>query len=119
MKGEPVLLQEQERTALMARLYRGFADGSRLSILQALDGEGALTVTEIVERTGLGQSNASNHLACLRECGLVRAEQQGRYVRYDLADDRVQELLRLAESLLEEIGGQIYACTRYRSADAV
>jgi len=55
----------------------GGSDPSRLSILDALH-TGALTVGEIVEATGLTQSNVSNHLACLRDCGLVIAEQQGR-----------------------------------------
>ncbi len=55
---------------LQAKLFRGFADPSRLSVLVALR-EGPLTVGEIVEATGLSQSNASNHLGCLRDCGLV------------------------------------------------
>ena len=64
--------------ALQAKLFRGFADPSRLSIMETLR-DGEMTVTEIVETTGLGQSNISNHLACLRDCGLVTAEQEGRY----------------------------------------
>jgi DNA-binding transcriptional ArsR family regulator len=46
---------------LQAKLFRGFADPSRLSVLVALR-NGPLTVGEIVEATGLSQSNASNHL---------------------------------------------------------
>ncbi|HLB46964.1 MAG TPA: metalloregulator ArsR/SmtB family transcription factor, partial [Anaerolineales bacterium] len=61
---------------LQAKLFRGFGDPSRLSILDVLRG-GPLTVSEIVETTGLSQSNASNHLGCLRDCGLVVAEQEG------------------------------------------
>lgn len=98
--------------ALQAKLFRGFGDPSRLSILVALR-EGALTVGEIVERTKLLQSNVSNHLACLRDCGLVAAEPEGRYVRYHLSDDRVGELLALAESLLADVARGVYECTRY------
>ncbi len=97
---------------LQAKLFRGFADPSRLSVLLALR-EGSLTVSEIVETTGLSQSNASNHLACLRDCGLVIAEQTGRYVTYHLSDDRVGELLDLAETLLADVARGVYACTRY------
>ena len=97
---------------LQAKLFRGFVDPSRLSILDALRG-GPLTVSEIVEATGLSQSNASNHLACLRDCGLVVAEQNGRYVTYHLSDDRVGELLALAESLLADVARGVYECTRY------
>ncbi len=97
---------------LQAKLFRGFADPSRLGILDTLR-NGPLTVSEIVEATGLSQPNVSNHLGCLRDCGLVAAEQQGRYVTYHLSDDRVGELLALAESLLADVARGVYECTRY------
>ncbi|MBI5293272.1 MAG: winged helix-turn-helix transcriptional regulator [Chloroflexi bacterium] len=97
---------------LQAKLFRGFSDPSRLSILEALR-DRPLTVSEIVEATGLSQSNVSNHLGCLRDCGLVVAEQEGRYVTYHLSDDRVAELLALAESLLADVARGVYECTRY------
>ncbi len=65
-------------TAVKAKLFRGFSDMSRLSLIEALRA-GPLTVTALVERTGLTQSNVSNHLACLRDCGLVIASARGRY----------------------------------------
>ena len=99
---------------LQAKLFRGFSDPARLSILQALR-RGPLTVSEIVEATGLSQSNTSNHLGCLRDCGLVVAEQNGRYVIYHLSDDRVGELLALAESLLADVAKGVYECTRYNT----
>jgi DNA-binding transcriptional ArsR family regulator len=99
---------------LQAKLFRGFADPSRLSVLVALR-DGPLTVGEIVEATGLSQSNASNHLGCLRDCGLVVAEQEGRYVTYHLSDDRVGGLLELAESLLADVARGVYECTRYNT----
>ena len=97
---------------LQAKLFRGFADPSRLGILDALR-NGPLTVSEIVEATRLSQPNVSNHLGCLRDCGLVTAEQQGRYVTYHLSDDRVGELIALAESLLADVARGVYECTRY------
>ncbi len=97
---------------LQAKLFRGFADPSRLGILDALR-NGPLTVSEIVEATSLSQPNVSNHLGCLRDCGLVTAEQQGRYVTYHLSDDRVGELIALAESLLADVARGVYECTRY------
>ncbi|MEZ4530547.1 MAG: metalloregulator ArsR/SmtB family transcription factor [Thermomicrobiales bacterium] len=72
-----------------------------------------MTVNEIVEATDLSQSNTSNHLACLFECGLVRREQRGKFVVYSLIDHRVAELLELAERVLADIGQGIYDCTRY------
>lgn len=97
---------------LQARLFRGFSDPSRLAILDALR-SGPLTVSEIVKLTHLSQSNASNHLCCLRDCGLVVAEQNWRYVTYQLSDARVGDLLALAESLLSDVARGVYECTRY------
>ena len=98
--------------ALKAKLFRGFSDPSRLSILEALQG-GARAVSEVVEATGLSQSNASNHLACLLDCSLVEREPRGRRVIYRLADDRVGALLGLADALLEEVASGVYVCPRY------
>lgn len=110
-----MLTTEQEATALKAKLFRGFADPSRLSIIEALR-DGPLTVTELVEATGLTQSNASNHLRCLADCGLVHGERDGRYVRYELSDPRVAELIGLAEELLAEVARGVYDCTRYEAS---
>jgi ArsR family transcriptional regulator, cadmium/lead-responsive transcriptional repressor len=97
---------------LQAKLFRGFSDPSRLAILEALRTK-PLTVGEIVETTGLTQSNVSNHLSCLRDCGLVIAQPQGRYVFYALSDPRVEELLRLADELLADVARGLYECTHF------
>jgi DNA-binding transcriptional ArsR family regulator len=107
-----MMLAQQSAIGLKAKLFRGFADSSRLAILDALR-SGPLTVGDIVAVTGLSQSNVSNHLACLRDCGLVSGEQQGRYVRYQLSDPRVAALLGTADELLADVASGIYACTRY------
>jgi len=97
---------------LQAKLFRGFADPSRLSILQALR-DSERTVSELVQSTGLTQPNVSNHLSCLRDCGLVRLRQQGRFTYYSLSDDRVAQLLGLADELLADVARGVYECTRY------
>lgn len=98
--------------SLKAKFFRGFADPSRLAILETL-AHGARTVTEIVAATNLSQSNVSNHLGCLRDCGLVTREQQGHFVSYQLSDDRVQALLALSDALLGDVARGVYECTRY------
>jgi ArsR family transcriptional regulator, cadmium/lead-responsive transcriptional repressor len=97
---------------LKAKLFRGFADTSRLAILEALRA-GPRNVGEITQATGLSQSNISNHLACLRDCGLVTSEQRSRYTYYRLADERIDRLLRLAEEVLSDVAQGVYQCTRY------
>jgi len=97
---------------LLAKLFRGFADSSRLSILEALS-DGERTVSDLVQTTGLTQPNVSNHLSCLRDCGLVTVRQQGRFAYYSLSDERVTQLLQLGDELLAEVARGVYECTRY------
>jgi DNA-binding transcriptional ArsR family regulator len=98
--------------AVQAKLFRGFSDPSRLALLEALRG-GERTVGELVQMTGLSQSNVSNHLGCLRDCGLVSVKNQGRYAFYALSDVRVEQLLALADALLADVAKGVYECTRY------
>jgi len=100
---------------LRAKLFRGFSDPSRLAVLDALR-DGPRSVSAVIEATGLTQSNASSHLSCLHDCGLVSRERQGRQVYYRLADERVNQLLNLSEELLAEVAKGVYQCTRYALA---
>ncbi|MFN3413094.1 MAG: ArsR/SmtB family transcription factor [Thermoanaerobaculum sp.] len=111
-----LLAAKASAVQLQAKLFRGFADPSRLSILQALR-EKPRTVSEIVAITGLSQPNVSNHLSCLRDCGLVSATPQGRFVLYALSDPRVEQLLHLADELLAEVAKGVYECTRYEAGE--
>jgi len=100
------------QTPVRAKLLRGLADPSRLSVLESLL-DGSKCVTEIIGRTSLSQPNVSNHLACLRECGLVARQQQGRFVYYSISNERVRRLLASVGDLLELVGGSIEACPNY------
>lgn len=97
---------------LKAKLFRGLADPARLAIIEALRSR-EKTVSELVTETGLSQPNASGHLSCLRECGLVVGRQEGRFVHYRLADARVEDALRAVEGILAGVAERVYACTRY------
>lgn len=107
-----LLAVHKTELTIKAKLFRGFSDPSRLNIIEALRSR-PMTVTEITVTTSLSQSNVSNHLGCLRDCGLVIAERDGRYVTYHLSDDRVGDILMLAESLLADVARGVYECTRY------
>ena len=98
-------------TDLRAILFHGFSDRSRLGILEALAG-GPRRVSDIVEATGLAQPNASTHLACLWECGLVARERRGREVHYRLVEG-VAELLAAADRILARAGDTVGACPNY------
>jgi ArsR family transcriptional regulator, cadmium/lead-responsive transcriptional repressor len=102
--------------ALKAKFFRGFSDASRLAILEVLRC-GEKSVTEIVEATGLTQSNVSNHLACLLDCGLAVRESRGRFAIYTLADARVEALLAEADEILTEVAKGVYVCPRYEAEE--
>ena len=106
-----LLNAEMSAISLKAKLFQGLSDPSRLSILSCLL-DGPLNVSQIVEATNLSQPNASNHLACLRDCGLVASSQEGRYIYYRLSDDRVARLLDLADEVLADVAQGVYECTR-------
>lgn len=95
-----------------AKLFRGLADPSRLTVLEALRG-GPRCVSEVVETTGLPQPTVSMHLSCLWDCGLVERERRGRFVYYAVVDPRVTALLGAGDDLLVRVGDRVFVCTRY------
>src|SRR2546425_12037436 len=70
-----------------ARLFGVRGNPTRLGILELLL-ERPRTVSELIERLGCSPSRGSNHLACLRWCGVVEAERWGRTATYSIRDRR-------------------------------
>lgn len=84
--------------ATLARVGIALADPTRRRILvQLIEGPGY--PAEMADDFSSSRANLSNHLSCLRECGLVTASAEGRRVRYELADDRLAAGLRMLASL--------------------
>jgi ArsR family transcriptional regulator, cadmium/lead-responsive transcriptional repressor len=54
---------------------------------------GSAYPAELAEDLEVGRTNVSNHLACLRGCGLVRSTREGRQVRYELVSSRLAHAL--------------------------
>ena len=82
----------------LARVGTALADPTRRRVLVHLTG-GPGYPAEMAGEFGTTRANLSNHLACLRECGLVTATAEGRRVRYELADQRLAEGLRILAAL--------------------
>lgn len=72
-------------TAALARLGYALSDPTRSRILLALRADSAQP-SQLADDLGVTRQSVSNHLACLRGCGLVAAERQGRSTNYRLAD---------------------------------
>ncbi|WP_043670949.1 Cd(II)/Pb(II)-sensing metalloregulatory transcriptional regulator CmtR [Clavibacter michiganensis] len=76
------------RIDVMTRLGRALADPTRSRILVELLAGPAYPAL-LAETLGLTRQNVSNHLGCLRGCGIVRTVPEGRSVRYEIADPHV------------------------------
>ena len=100
------------RSDLVAKYFRGLGDPTRLRILELLREEGELSVGELVERLGVGQTKVSNHLACLRWCGFIEARREYRTVYNRIADERVARMVDLAQGLLEDNAEHVAVCCR-------
>ena len=77
----------------MNRLGRAMADPTRSRILLTLL-QGPAYPAELARDLGLTRSNVSNHLACLRDCGIVVAEPHGRQTLYAIADPHITNALQ-------------------------
>ena len=76
----------------MNRLGRAMADATRSRILLSLL-EAPGYPAQIARDLDLTRTNVSNHLACLRGCGIVVAEPEGRQTRYEIADPHLAAAL--------------------------
>jgi len=102
--------------SVRAKFFRGLADPSRLALLLALR-QGEKTVSTLSAETGLSQSNVSNHLACLKDCGLVLNRQEWRHVYYRIADEKILHLLNVADEVVADNAQRIADCVNYCSND--
>lgn len=98
---------------LVAARFKALAEPARLHILDMLRG-GELTVTELMEETGLGQANLSKHLQLLHAHGFVTRRKEGLYVFYSLAD---RDVFALCDIMCGRLGAE--ASTRQRALGGV
>jgi len=80
------------RSSVLARFGYALSDPVRASILLALCSAPSYP-GDLAIRAGVSKQRLSNHLTCLRGCGLVVAVPEGRRVRYELADGRLGDAL--------------------------
>ena len=86
------MLTISDRLDVMNRLGRAMADPTRSKILMTL--LDAPSYPAVLSRElELTRSNVSNHLTCLRDCGIVIAEPEGRQTRYGIADPHLAAAL--------------------------
>ena len=80
------------------RVGRALADDSRRRMIVSML-DGIVYPADLADHLDMTRANVSNHLACLRGCGLVLAAPEGRRVRYEFADPDLAEALRTLASI--------------------
>ena len=94
-------MDSNERAAIF-RLHADFcktlSDANRLLIITEL-AKGELSVSELTNKLGLQQSNASKHLSLMREHGLVNARRDGSTIYYSLSDQRIFEAIKMLQEV--------------------
>jgi DNA-binding transcriptional ArsR family regulator len=91
--------QEQQLYRMQADLCQTLADPTRLELLSLL-GDGPKAVKDLVVLLGQRQAKVSQHLALLRQRGIVRAERVGNEMHYSLADARILKACHITRDIL-------------------
>jgi DNA-binding transcriptional ArsR family regulator len=107
----PHQTQVTARLELTARFFRALGDPTRLRLLDHLL-EGEKSVGELVGLVGSPQGRVSNHLSCLKQCGLVDTRREGKFIYYRIADDAMRRLLEVSQGIIASNAENIWACTR-------
>jgi DNA-binding transcriptional ArsR family regulator len=88
---------------MVAGRFKVLGEPARLGILNALR-DGELTVSELVEATGLGQANLSKHLQHLHQAGFLERRKEGLFVYYALAD---RDVFRLCDIMCGRLEAEV------------
>ena len=92
---------EEELSRLQADFCKGMAHPTRIRILKILEA-GERTVNDLASLVGVTQANASQHLALLRQLGLLSTRRDGTSIFYSISDHRITEACELVRSCIEE-----------------
>jgi ArsR family transcriptional regulator len=95
-------MQLAENAARAARLLRALANERRLLVLCDLVAAGEKSVNDLAANVGLSQSALSQHLALLRDEGLVTTRRAGTVIYYRLADPKAEAVLHTLHRLFCE-----------------
>jgi ArsR family transcriptional regulator, cadmium/lead-responsive transcriptional repressor len=94
---------------VLTRFGRALADPIRCRLLLALHQQPAHPA-DLADALGISRTRLSNHLACLRDCGLVVTVPVGRRVRYELSDHRLGYALDALRSTVLAVASEERTC---------
>jgi DNA-binding transcriptional ArsR family regulator len=88
------LSMSEEAISLVAARFRALGDASRIRLLNLLM-QGEAPVQNLVEASGMTQTNVSRHLGLLRREGIVVRRREGRLAIYRIVDPHIEALCGL------------------------
>lgn len=86
-------MAQDELLSAQVGFFSALADPTRLQMLRLLHHKGPMSVTQIYETLRRPQNLISHHLNCLKTCGLVTVEKQGRMAIYSIANQEIDHIL--------------------------
>jgi len=86
---------------LHADICKTISNPNRQAILDTIR-DGEMTVTELVNKTGISQANLSQHLAILRSKGVVNTRREGNNIYYSISNLKIIQAYDLISEVLEE-----------------
>ena len=92
------LIDKQEHIELAARALKSISHPLRLKVLCVL-GDQEACVQEIVDAVGTSQSNNSQHLAILRDKGVLVTRKDANRVYYRVGDSRILQLIGMMQDV--------------------
>jgi len=104
MKNMESLLNELEF------LFQALSDKTRLQIVFLLL-NGEKSVQEISQELGKSQSSISHHLACLKNCGIVKTRRDGKFSYYSINGKEIRDLIMLATNHVSNYSKSILSCS--------
>ena len=99
---------------MKVKLIHGFSNKTRIQILESIKNQ-EKTVSQIIEEVNGNQSNISQHLACLKGCGIIVGRNEGKYCYYSLRNQHIRDLLMMFDVVLEDVENDVACCENHMS----
>ena len=91
----------KELYKIHAELCKVFSNPTRLEILNLLRDK-EMSVTELIEKTKLSQSNISQHLSIMKSKGIVTSDRKGKNIYYKLTNPKIIKAFDIIREILKE-----------------
>jgi DNA-binding transcriptional ArsR family regulator len=99
----------QEYIDIKVKFIRGFGDKTRLQILECIK-DNEKSVSQIMAEVQGSQSSISQHISCLKGCGLIVGRQDGKFIYYRLKNEQIKQLLSMFDLVLAPVENNVACC---------